>query len=151
MADKNGWNAKSMRQSLQVGQDFVFRTRIQSRERFIRLESLAMRIESSKKNAAVGLYRQRAQLLNNPDEYWGLGAWGTSRFGRAIAAAASGGKPFPVLENERTLRDVMQAQQRERLTTIDWDPRLPFEFGGKEDLPPHLLRWLKRVKPYIYK
>jgi hypothetical protein len=49
------------------------------------------------------------------------------------------------------LQQVLDAQQSRWVTEIDWDSRLEFEMGGPEKIHPHQLRWLKRMKPYIYK
>ena len=123
----------------------------QERDEFVRKGSMAMFIEMKKKQAAVKTYSQRVQMLNNADEYYGIGAWGSGTFSRGIGAYLAQYRQFAITENETTLRRALDAQRSKWVTEIDWDSRMEFEMGGREDLAPHQLRWLKRVKPYIYK
>jgi hypothetical protein len=125
----------------------------QARDEFIRKNSMAMLIELKKKQAAVDTCRQRFQMLNNADEYYGLDAWGSgwNQFERSIEAYLARYRQFALTEDEKTLQQVLDAQQSQWITEIDWDSRLEFEMDGPEKLAPHQLRWLKRVKPYIYK
>lgn len=123
----------------------------QEREEFVRRRSMAMFIEMKKKQAAVKTYGQRAQMLNNADEHYGIGAWGSGNFNRGIGAYLAQYRRFAITENEDTLQRVLDAQQSKWATEVNWDSRMEFEMGGREDLAPHQLRWLKRVKPYRYK
>jgi len=123
----------------------------QERDEFVRKGSMAMFIEMKKKQAAVNTYRVRVQMLNNADEYYGIGAWGSGNFGRGIGAYLAQYRPFAITENENTLRRALDAQQSKWVTEINWDSRMEFEMGGRENLEPHQLRWLKRVKPYVYR
>jgi len=122
-----------------------------ARDEFVRKGSMDMFIEMKKKQAAVGEYRVRAQMLNNADEYYGIGAWGSGRFGRGIGAYLAQFRQFSITENEGTLQQALDAQQAEWTTEVNWDSRMEFEKGGRENLQPHQLRWLQRVKPYLYK
>jgi hypothetical protein len=121
------------------------------RDEVIRKHSMSMFIEMKKKQAAVNTYRVRVQMLNNADEYYGIGGWGSGNFRRGIDAYLAQYRPFTVVENESTLQQALDAQQSKWATEINWDSRMEFEMGGREKLEPHQLRWLKRVKPYLYK
>ncbi len=120
------------------------------RDEFVRKSSMVMFIEMKKKQAAVGTYRMRVQMLSNADEHYGIGAWGSGRFGRGIGAYLAQYRQFSITENENTLQRALDAQQSKWTTEVDWDSRMEFEMGGRENLAPHQLRWLKRVKPYMY-
>jgi len=121
------------------------------RDEFVRKSSMAMFIEMKKKQAAVDTYRVRVQMLSNADEYYGIGAWGSGNFARGIGAYLAQYRPFAITENEDTLQRALDAQRSKWVTEIDWDSRMEFEMGGRENLAPHQLRWLKRVKPHLYK
>ena len=108
-----------------------------------------MFIELKKKQAAVNTYSQRVQMLNNADEYYGIGAWGSGQFGRGIGAYLAQYRQSAITEEENTLQQALDAQQSKWVTDVDGDSRREFEMGGRENLAPHQLRWLKRVKPYI--
>ncbi|MCX6866928.1 MAG: hypothetical protein NTV46_12070, partial [Verrucomicrobia bacterium] len=125
----------------------------QQRDEFIRKNSMTMLIELKKKQAAVDTCKQRFQMLNNADEYYGLGAWGSgwNQYERSIGAYLARYQQFALTEDEKTLQQVLDAQQSRWVAEIDWDSRLDFEMGGPEKIQPHQLRWLKRMKPYIYK
>jgi hypothetical protein len=110
---------------------------------------MAMFIELKKKQAAVNTYSQRVQMLNNADEYYGIGAWGSGQFGRGIGAYLAQYRQSAITEEENTLQQALDAQQSKWVTEVDGDSRMEFEMGGRENLAPHQLRWLKRVKPYI--
>ena len=56
-----------------------------------------------RKQAAVGAHRVRVQMLNNADEYYGIGAWGSGNFSRGIGAYLAQYRPFAITENEDTL------------------------------------------------
>ena len=127
-----------------------FNTRSE-RDEFIRKGSLSMFIEMKKKQATIKTYSERVQMLNNADEYYGIGAWGSGNFRRGVSAYLAQYRPFTVVENEKTLRQALDAQQRKWTTEVNWDSRMEFEMGGRDKLEPHQLRWLKRVKPYLYK
>ena len=121
------------------------------RDEFVRRSSMATFIEMKQKQAAVDTYRIRVQMLNNADEHYGIGAWGSGNFGRGIGAYLAQYRPFSITENEDTLQRVFDAQQSKWVTEVDWDSRMEFEMGGRDGLAPHQLRWLKRVKPHAYK
>ena len=123
----------------------------QERDEFVRKSSMDMFIEMKKKQAAVKTYSQRVQMLNNADEWYGIGAWGSGSFTRGIGAYLAQYRQFAITENESTLRQALDAQQSKWATEVNWDSRMEFEMGGRKDLAPHQLRWLKRVKPYLYK
>jgi hypothetical protein len=123
----------------------------QERDEFIRKNSMAMLIELKKKQAAANTYRVRVQMLNNADEYYGLGAWAPGNISPSNRAFQDRDRQFALTEDEKTLQQVLDAQQSRWVTEIDWDSRLEFEMGGPEKIHPHQLRWLKRMKPYIYK
>ena len=123
----------------------------QERDEFIRKNSMAMLIELKKKQAAANTYRVRVQMLNNADEYYGLGAWAPGNISPSNRAFQDRDRQFALTEDEKTLQQVLDAQQSRWVTEIDWDSRLEFEMGGTEKIHPHQLRWLKRMKPYIYK
>ena len=123
----------------------------QERDEFVRKGSLDMFLEMKEKEAAVKTYRQRIQMLNNADEYYGLDAWGSGSFTRGIAAYLAQYKQFAITENENTLQQAIDAQQSKWVTEVDWDSSMEFETGGLKELAPYQLRWLKRVKPYKYK
>jgi hypothetical protein len=125
----------------------------QERNEYVRKNSMTMLIELKKKQAAVDTCKVRFQMLNNADEYYGLGAWGSgwNQYERSIGAYLARYQQFALTEDEKTLKQVLDAQQSRWVTEIDWDSRLDFEMGGTEKLHPHQLRWLKRMKPYIYK
>jgi hypothetical protein len=92
-------------------------------------------------------------MLDNADEYYGIGAWGSGwgQFDRSIGAYLAQYRPFAITENENTLRQALDAQRKKWVSEINWDGRMEFETGGRENLAPHQLRWLKRVKPYMDK
>jgi len=123
----------------------------QERDEFVRKNSLAMLIELKKKQSAVKTHRQLVQLLNNADEYYGLGAWAPGNLSPSNGAFQARYRQFPIVENDKTLQQALDSQQGQWVTEPDWDSRMEFEMGGPENLAPHQLRWLKRVKPYIYK
>ncbi len=56
----------------------------QEREEYVRKGSLDMFIELKNKEAAVKAYVIRVQMLNNADEHYGVGAWGTWGFVKGI-------------------------------------------------------------------
>jgi hypothetical protein len=123
----------------------------QDRDEFVRKSSMDMFIEMKKKQADVKTYSQRMQMLNNADEYYGIGAWGSGNFGRGVGAYLAQYRQFSITENEGTLNQALEAQQGKWTSEVNWDSRLEFEMDGREKLAPHQLRWLKRVKPYTYK
>ena len=91
-------------------------------------------------------------MLHNADEFYGVGAWGSWDFERALTGRMNAYKPFRILENEKTLQSVLDAQQAKWVTEVDWDSRLKFEKEHPfDELLPHQQRWLKRVKPYLYR
>jgi len=103
------------------------------------------------KGSDLAAERRRAQMLHNADEFYGVGAWGSWDFERALTDRMNAYKPFRILENEKTLQSVLDAQQAKWVTEVDWDSRLKFEKEHPFDqLLPHQQRWLKRVKPYLY-
>jgi len=124
------------------------------RRAFVQENSMTMAIELKKKEAAVRLHEQRVQLLNNADEYWGLGSWSaiwgapSVEFVKRYSRAAH--QRSPIGETEKTWQQVLEEQSSEWVTEINWDPRMKLELDGLENLEPHLVRWLKRVKPYAY-
>lgn len=115
---------------------------------------MTMAIELKEKEAAVRLYEQRVQLLNNADEYWGLGSWSaiwgapSVEFVKRYSRAAH--QRSPIGEKEKTWQQVLEEQSSEWVTEVNWDPRMKLERDDPENLEPHLVRWLKRVKPYAY-
>ncbi|MFC1601050.1 DUF6055 domain-containing protein [Candidatus Sumerlaeota bacterium] len=121
------------------------------RDEFVRLSSLDMFIELKKKEGAVKTHAIRAQMLNNADEHYGIGAWGTGDFSRAIRGHLAQYRQFAITEDDEKLQQALEAQQREWVTEVDWDSRMEFEMGEREDIAPHQLRWLQRVKPHKYK
>jgi len=123
----------------------------QERDEFVRKQSLAMFIEMKQKQAAVKTFQQRVQMLNNADEYYGLGAWGSQNFNRGIAAHLAQYRQFAVTENQRTLQQALDAQTSKWATEVNWDSRMEFEMNGLKNIAPHQLRWLKRAKPHAYK
>ncbi len=120
------------------------------RDEFVRQGSMSMFIEMKGKEAAVNTYRVRVQMLNNADEYYGIGAWGSGNFRRGIDAYLAQYRPFTVVEDENTLQQALDGQQSQWTTEVNWDSRMEIEMDGREKLEPHQLRWLKRVKPYLY-
>lgn len=79
------------------------------RDECIRKGSMSMFIEMKKKQAAVNTYRVRVQMLDNADEYYGIGAWGSGKFRRGIDAYLAQYRPFTVVENESTLQQTLDA------------------------------------------
>ncbi len=73
------------------------------------------------------------------------------RHGNHTRAYLAQYRQFAITENENTLQRALDAQQGKWVTEVDWDSRMEFEMGGRENLAPHQLRWLKRVKPYAYR
>jgi len=126
----------------------------QGRRRFVHENSMAMAIELKEKEAAVNRYRRRVQLLNNADEYWGLGSWSAIWGAPSVALVnrytKAAHRLSPIGEKKRTWRQVFEEQRGGWITEVNWDSRMKLERGGLENLKPHLVRWLKRVKPYVY-
>jgi hypothetical protein len=112
----------------------------------------ALKQQLQRKTLDLANEERRAKMLHNADELYGIGAWGSWDFERALTSRMAAYKPFPVHEDEEVLQRVLDAQQGKWVTEIDWDSRLKFEKEHPfEELLPHQQRWLKRVKPYKYK
>ena len=91
--------------------------------------------------------KRRAGLLHNADEYNAMPKpWETGR-----PAAKADPKPFPKTDSMSTVSGIYLLQQSKWVTRCDWDARVDFEKAPFDELLPYQQRWLKRMKPYLYK
>jgi len=116
------------------------------REAFVR-EGAKKEADAVKKlEVAIKQQHERVQMLHNADEFYGIDAWGSGTFERALEAYAKQFRPFSITEDETTLRSVLSIQQSKWATEVNWEDTKK----DREKLAPHELQWLKRMKPWEF-
>ena len=86
-------------------------------------------------------------MLHNADEWYGMDAWASFNFMRALNSYMKQFEPFSITENEQNLREAFKAQQGKWSTAVDWED----DKVDLEKLKPYEQRWHKRMKPWMFK